>query len=332
MRRQFAIATMTALMACAQPTVGMAVEDFFRGKQIRMVLPTAPGGSTSLYGMTLGEFMARHIPGNPMIVPEYRPGAGGVVAASYVYNAAPKDGTVITMLLSSMLTIQLLQPRQRQVRHRELHAYRPHRRSAARADRLARVGPQHHRRRQDARGGARRLRQGRQHGDPSGADERAHRHAVQDRHRLSRRRRHLSRARARRDRGHHRGVGRARLERGDWLKNGLVKVLVRMGYRKIAGFKSVPTLTDARQVGEDKAVLELALARIGDRAGGVGAARPAGRPAHGAAACLRPDDEGPGLPCLREEAGDAGRADDGRRVAAADRAGSQHADGRWCYG
>ena len=93
-----------------QPDVSAAVEDFFRGKQIKMVLPTAPGGSTSLYGFTLAEFMARHIPGRPVIVPEYRPGAGGVVAASYVYNAAPKDGTVITMLLSSMVTTQLMQP------------------------------------------------------------------------------------------------------------------------------------------------------------------------------------------------------------------------------
>jgi tripartite-type tricarboxylate transporter receptor subunit TctC len=69
-----------------------------------MVLPTAPGGSTSLYGLLIGEHLFKHIPGNPNVVAEYRVGAGGVVAANYVYNAAPKDGTVISMLIAGLLT------------------------------------------------------------------------------------------------------------------------------------------------------------------------------------------------------------------------------------
>src|SRR5262245_21226004 len=109
-RCTLAKAAVTAAIVVLQPGIAPAVEDFFRGKQIKIVLPTAPGGSTSLYGFTLAEFMSRHIPGRPVIVPEYRPGAGGVVAASFVYNAALKDGTVITMLLSSMVTTQLMQP------------------------------------------------------------------------------------------------------------------------------------------------------------------------------------------------------------------------------
>src|SRR5262245_28799507 len=110
MQAGLAFAAVAAGIVIAQPVGAHAVEDFFRGKQIKMVLPTAPGGSTALYGFTLAEFMSRHIPGRPTIVPEYRPGAGGVVAASHVFNVAPKDGTTITMLLSSMVTTQLMQP------------------------------------------------------------------------------------------------------------------------------------------------------------------------------------------------------------------------------
>ncbi|MDH7795071.1 MULTISPECIES: tripartite tricarboxylate transporter substrate-binding protein [unclassified Beijerinckia] len=78
-------------------------DNFYKGKTVKIVLPTAPGGSTSLYGLLIAEHLQRHIPGNPVVTTEYRIGAGGIVAANYVYNAAPKDGTVITMLISGLL-------------------------------------------------------------------------------------------------------------------------------------------------------------------------------------------------------------------------------------
>ena len=86
------------------PAAAQSVAEFYKGKTIRLVLPTAPGGSTSLYGLMIAEHFPRHIPGNPAVVAEYRVGAGGVVAANYVYTAAPKDGTVVSMLIAGLLT------------------------------------------------------------------------------------------------------------------------------------------------------------------------------------------------------------------------------------
>ena len=108
-----ALASAVAAAALSLPPTASAdpVADFYRGKQIKMVLPTAAGGSTSLYGLAVAEFLQRHIPGKPAIVAEYRTGAGGVVATNYLYNAAPRDGSVIAMVLSSMPLVQQLQPR-----------------------------------------------------------------------------------------------------------------------------------------------------------------------------------------------------------------------------
>ncbi|MBN9083145.1 MAG: hypothetical protein BGP04_02970 [Rhizobiales bacterium 62-17] len=100
-----ALKALTIVFAAASASVTAQAQtgDFYKGKTIKIVLPTAPGGSTSLYGLLIAEHLQRHIPGNPVVTTEYRVGAGGIVAANYVYNAAPKDGTVITMLISGLL-------------------------------------------------------------------------------------------------------------------------------------------------------------------------------------------------------------------------------------
>jgi tripartite-type tricarboxylate transporter receptor subunit TctC len=54
-----------------------------------------PGGGYDLYARTLARYMGRHIPGNPTLVPQNMPGAGGVKAMNYLYNVARKDGSVI---------------------------------------------------------------------------------------------------------------------------------------------------------------------------------------------------------------------------------------------
>ncbi|HEY8580243.1 MAG TPA: tripartite tricarboxylate transporter substrate-binding protein [Beijerinckiaceae bacterium] len=96
------LALAASIGLCA-PALADPVADFYKGKSIRLVLPTAPGGSTSLYGLMISEHLPRHIPGAPSVAAEYRVGAGGVTAANYVYNAAPKDGTVLTMLIAGLL-------------------------------------------------------------------------------------------------------------------------------------------------------------------------------------------------------------------------------------
>jgi tripartite-type tricarboxylate transporter receptor subunit TctC len=54
----------------------------------------APGGGYDAYGRVLAH-LGKHIPGNPAIVAQNMPGAGSLRSANYLYNVAPKDGTVI---------------------------------------------------------------------------------------------------------------------------------------------------------------------------------------------------------------------------------------------
>ena len=77
-----------------QPRSG-EVEDFYRGKTINLVISTPPGGEYDLHGRLIGRFIGRHIPGTPTVVAQHMGGGGGVVMANYLYNIAPRDGTVL---------------------------------------------------------------------------------------------------------------------------------------------------------------------------------------------------------------------------------------------
>ena len=69
------------------------VAEFYKGKTVRLIVGYGPGGSYDLYGRLAAEFLGRHIPGNPTIVPVNMPGAGGLKAVDYLYKVAPQDGT-----------------------------------------------------------------------------------------------------------------------------------------------------------------------------------------------------------------------------------------------
>jgi tripartite-type tricarboxylate transporter receptor subunit TctC len=104
------LVTIAAALALVQPAAADEVAEFFAGKTIRISSAGGPGASLALYARTLSEHMGRHIPGNPSLLVDFRTGAGGVVAASYLYNAAPKDGTAFAVLLPPSVTLPLLQP------------------------------------------------------------------------------------------------------------------------------------------------------------------------------------------------------------------------------
>jgi tripartite-type tricarboxylate transporter receptor subunit TctC len=84
------------------------IEDFYRGKQIRIYIRAAPGGNYDIYSRVLARHITRFIPGNPLVLPVNMPGGGGLVALNYVANAAPKDGTVLSMITQSFPMDQAL--------------------------------------------------------------------------------------------------------------------------------------------------------------------------------------------------------------------------------
>jgi tripartite-type tricarboxylate transporter receptor subunit TctC len=93
------IAIAYALTAFAfLPGIAGAQTPFYRGKQINMLIASGAGGGYDAYARALGRHMARHIPGNPAIVPRNVPGAGGLIAANTLYNATAPDGLTFAAL------------------------------------------------------------------------------------------------------------------------------------------------------------------------------------------------------------------------------------------
>jgi tripartite-type tricarboxylate transporter receptor subunit TctC len=85
-----------------------AVANFYRGKTIRILVGFAPGGTFDLYARMVAKVLPKHIPGNPSVVVENKPGAGSILAANVLYNAEAKDGTVIATFNESLLLQQLI--------------------------------------------------------------------------------------------------------------------------------------------------------------------------------------------------------------------------------
>jgi tripartite-type tricarboxylate transporter receptor subunit TctC len=87
---------LAALALLSFPFDGRAqdsIADFYKGRQIKISVGFSAGGSSSLYAQTLARHMGKYLPGNPSLVVQHMPGAGGLVAANYVYNNAPRDGS-----------------------------------------------------------------------------------------------------------------------------------------------------------------------------------------------------------------------------------------------
>jgi tripartite-type tricarboxylate transporter receptor subunit TctC len=75
------------------PATAQTAAEFYKGKQIRMIIGNPPGGDYDLGGRTLARYLPKYLPGHPTIVVQNMPGASTIVAANYLYNVAPKDGT-----------------------------------------------------------------------------------------------------------------------------------------------------------------------------------------------------------------------------------------------
>jgi tripartite-type tricarboxylate transporter receptor subunit TctC len=75
---------------------------FYRGKTIRIVISTGVAGGYAEYARVIAEHMGRHIAGNPSFIVQSMPGAGGLLAANYLFTQAPQDGTTIGIVHSSV--------------------------------------------------------------------------------------------------------------------------------------------------------------------------------------------------------------------------------------
>lgn len=74
------------------------IADFYRGKQMQIIVRSAAGSSYDQYSRLLARHIVRHIPGNPTMIAVNMTGGGGIKATNYIADVAPKDGTVLTIV------------------------------------------------------------------------------------------------------------------------------------------------------------------------------------------------------------------------------------------
>jgi tripartite-type tricarboxylate transporter receptor subunit TctC len=90
--KKFIIAVFTLLFLICLDAPGAAAAPYYAGKVIKIVVGNKPGGGYDRMARLVSKHLPKHIPGKPSIVIENMEGAGGIIAANYVYNIAKPDG------------------------------------------------------------------------------------------------------------------------------------------------------------------------------------------------------------------------------------------------
>jgi tripartite-type tricarboxylate transporter receptor subunit TctC len=103
-----AVAAVSALVLGALPARADEVADFYRGRQVDVIVGYGPGGGYDIYARLLARHLGRFIPGAPDVIVRNMPGAGSLRAVNYLYKIAPKDGATIGTFSRNMPLIGLL--------------------------------------------------------------------------------------------------------------------------------------------------------------------------------------------------------------------------------
>ncbi len=107
----FAVAGLAASIAVATTAQAQSVADFYRGKTVKIVIGASVGGSYGFFAQLAARHISPYLPGNPTVVVQSMPGAGGNKAMNYTYNAAPQDGTVVSLVHLSVVQETLFNPK-----------------------------------------------------------------------------------------------------------------------------------------------------------------------------------------------------------------------------
>ena len=103
-----------ASLALSSAAAAQSLESIYKANGLKFVVAAGAGGGYDVYGRALARYIGRHLPGNPNVVAQNMPGADGLKATNYMFNVAPRDGSVIgntyaTMTLQPLFTSQGIQ-------------------------------------------------------------------------------------------------------------------------------------------------------------------------------------------------------------------------------
>jgi tripartite-type tricarboxylate transporter receptor subunit TctC len=90
------------------PAKAQAPEDFFKGKDVHLLISHPAGGGMDTYARFFARSLSKFIPGNPNVIPQNMPGAAGIVMANSVATQQPSDGTYIAYGPGAIATADLL--------------------------------------------------------------------------------------------------------------------------------------------------------------------------------------------------------------------------------
>jgi tripartite-type tricarboxylate transporter receptor subunit TctC len=93
------------------PLAADPIADFYRDKTVTFIVSTPPGGGYDIWGRLLARHLGRHIPGSPQVVVQNMVGAGGLRAATTLYNVSRRDGTVLGTVNSTAPFVPLFDPK-----------------------------------------------------------------------------------------------------------------------------------------------------------------------------------------------------------------------------
>jgi tripartite-type tricarboxylate transporter receptor subunit TctC len=93
--------------ACGSPAGDQTADTFYRSRSVSIIVGSGAGGGFDTTARLVARHLGRHIPGTPTVIVVNMPGAGGLVAANHLFNAAPKDGTVIGLFPEAQVMNQL---------------------------------------------------------------------------------------------------------------------------------------------------------------------------------------------------------------------------------
>ena len=105
---RLACVVVAAALAHEPASAQDSAAQFYKGKQITVIVGSSAGGGYDIYARLLSRHMPKHIPGNPAMVVTNMTGAGSNAAAAHLFNVAPRDGTVIGALQNSAVLDSLL--------------------------------------------------------------------------------------------------------------------------------------------------------------------------------------------------------------------------------
>lgn len=97
--RAFVSAQLLALFCCSgqgvTPVFAQDVQDFYSKNRLTIIVGVPPGGAYDLEARLVGRLLPKYLPGHPPVIIQNMPGANTTLAANYIYNTAPQNGTVI---------------------------------------------------------------------------------------------------------------------------------------------------------------------------------------------------------------------------------------------